>query len=186
MGVDFIKVHGGLSRELLFVIADEARRQGLPLAGHAPGPPDEASDAGLRSIEHNTGVLMSSDPRAPELRKQNAAATPEPGVGFVIQNLRRRARAKFDEQTAQQLFAKLRANDNWLVPTLVQGLVWQYFADGTVPYPGWLRYMPRSFTQRWQNSPGFGTRARRTWSRATTTLGCQSRSSPRCGARVEN
>ncbi len=102
MGVDFIKPHGGLSRELLLAIADEAKRQGLPVAGHAPGPPEEASDAGLRSIEHNTGVRMSSDPRAAELRKQNAAATPEPGVGFVIQNLRRRARATFDEQTAQR------------------------------------------------------------------------------------
>jgi imidazolonepropionase-like amidohydrolase len=155
MGVDVIKPHGGLSRELLLVIADEAKRQGLPVAGHAPGPPEEASDAGLRSIEHNTGVLMSSDPRAPELRKQNAAATPEPGVGFVIQNLRRRAKATFDEQTAQPLFAKFRANDTWLVPTLVQGLVWQYLADGTVPYPGWMRYMPRSFTREWKNSPGF-------------------------------
>ena len=155
MGVDFIKPHGGLSRELLLAIVDEARRQGLPVAGHAPGPPDEASDAGLRSIEHNTGVRMSSDRRAPELRKQNAAATPEPGVGFVIQNLRRRARATFDEQTAQPLFAKFRANDTWLVPTLVQGLVWQYLADGRVPYPDWLRYMPRSFTASWKTAPGF-------------------------------
>ena len=155
LGVDFVKVHGGLSRELLLAIADEARRQGLPYAGHAPGPPDEASDAGLKSIEHNTGVLMASDPRAPELRKQNAAATPEPGVGFVIQNLRRRARARFDVQTAQPLFAKFRANDTWLVPTLVQGLVWQYLADGTIPYPDWLRYMPRSFTGAWKSSPGF-------------------------------
>jgi hypothetical protein len=87
---------------------------------------------GLRSIEHNTSVHMSSDPRAPELRKQNAAATPDPGVGFVIQNLRRRSQARFDEQTAQPLFAKFRANDTWLVPTLVQGLVWQYLADGTL------------------------------------------------------
>jgi imidazolonepropionase-like amidohydrolase len=155
MGVDFIKPHGGLSRELLLVIADEAKRQGLPVAGHAPGLPEDASDAGLRSIEHNTGVRMSSDPRAPELRKQNAATKPEPGVGFVIHNLRRRARAKFDEQTAQTLFAKFRANATWLVPTLVQGLVWQYLADGTVPYPAWLRYMPRSFTGAWKTSPGF-------------------------------
>jgi imidazolonepropionase-like amidohydrolase len=155
MGVDFIKPHGGLSRELLLAIADEAKRQGLPVAGHAPGPPDEASDAGLRSIEHGGGVRMTSDPRALELRKQNAAATPEPGVGFVIQNLRRRAKAKFDEQTAQPLFAKFRANDTWLVPTLVQGLVWQYLADGTVPYPAWLRYMPRTFTGTWKTSPGF-------------------------------
>jgi imidazolonepropionase-like amidohydrolase len=155
MGVDFIKVHGGLSQDLLLAIVDEARQQGLPVLGHAPGRPEDASDAGLRSIEHNTGVRMSGSPDAAALRKQNAAATPAPDVGFVIQNVRRRARARFDEQTAQPLFAKFRANDTWLVPTLVQGLVWQYLADGTVPYPDWLRYMPRSFTSTWKNSPGF-------------------------------
>lgn len=155
MGVDFIKVHNGLSRELLLAIADEARRQGLPYAGHATVPPEEASDAGLRSIEHNGGVRISGSPDAARLRKENAATTPEPGVGFVIQNLRSRARARFDERTAQPLFAKFRANDTWLVPTLVQGLVWQYLADGSVPYPGWLRFMPRSFTGTWKNSPGF-------------------------------
>lgn len=155
MGVDFVKVHGGLTHELLLAIADEAKRQGLPYAGHAPGRPEDASDAGLKSIEHNTGVLMASDPRGPELRKQNAAARPAPGVGFVIQNLRRRARARFDEKTAQPLFAKFRDNGTWLVPTLVQGLVWRYLADGTTPYPEWLRYMPRSFTAEWKNSPGF-------------------------------
>jgi imidazolonepropionase-like amidohydrolase len=155
IGVDFIKVHGGLSQELLLAIADEARRQGVPVLGHAPGRPEDASDAGLRTIEHNTGVRMSGSPDAAALRKQNAAATPEPGVGFVIQNLRRRAKARFDEQTAQPLFAKFRANDTWLVPTLVQGLVWQYLADGAVPYPGWLRYMPTSFTGQWKNAPGF-------------------------------
>jgi hypothetical protein len=76
-------------------------------------------------------------------------------VGGVIQNLRRRSGARFDERTAQPLFAKFRANDNWLVPTLVQGLAWQYLADGTVPYPDWMRYMPRSFTSTWKTSPGF-------------------------------
>jgi len=155
MGVDFIKVHGGLSQDLLLAIADEAKQQGLPVLGHAPGRPEDASDAALRSIEHNTGVRMSGSPDAAALRKQNAASVPEEGVGFVIQNLRRRAKARFDEQTAQPLFAKFRANDTWLVPTLVQGLVWQYLADGTLPYPDWLRYMPRSFTSTWKNSPGF-------------------------------
>jgi hypothetical protein len=74
MGVDFIKVHGGLSREILLAIGDEARRQGLPFAGHAPGPPGEASDAGQRSIEHNTGVLMAPSRARPSCR----GGTPRP------------------------------------------------------------------------------------------------------------
>jgi hypothetical protein len=35
-GVDLIKVHNYTPREAFFAIADEARRQNLPLAGHVP------------------------------------------------------------------------------------------------------------------------------------------------------
>jgi imidazolonepropionase-like amidohydrolase len=81
MGVDFIKVHGGLSQDLLLVIADKAKLQGLPVLGHAPGRPEDASDAGLRSMEHNTGVRRSGSPDAAALRKQNAASVPEAPSG---------------------------------------------------------------------------------------------------------
>ena len=154
MGVDFIKVHGGLTPETYLAIADEARKQGLPFVGHLLGPPGEASDAGQRSLEHG-GLLLACSPNGAELRKENAGAVPEPGVGFVILNLRRRAKGTFDEATCQALFAKFRANDTWIVPTLVQGLAWQYLEDGTLPYADWLKYMPRSFWTNWKSSPGF-------------------------------
>jgi len=53
-GVDFIKVHEGLSRESWFAIARAARIHHLPLTGHvATGlTPEEVSDSGLTSIEH--------------------------------------------------------------------------------------------------------------------------------------
>ena len=35
-GVDLIKVHNFTSRDVFFAIAEETRRQGLPLAGHVP------------------------------------------------------------------------------------------------------------------------------------------------------
>ncbi len=52
-GVDLIKVHRRVEREAYFAIADEAKRQELPLAGHIPMTitPEEASDAG-QQIEH--------------------------------------------------------------------------------------------------------------------------------------
>jgi hypothetical protein len=37
VGADFIKVYSGLSRETYLAIAAEARRQGIPFAGHVPG-----------------------------------------------------------------------------------------------------------------------------------------------------
>ncbi|MFT4911860.1 MAG: imidazolonepropionase-like amidohydrolase [Brevundimonas sp.] len=53
-GVDFIKVHDHTPREAYFAIAAEARRQGLPFAGHVPGRVTiaEAAEAGQASIEH--------------------------------------------------------------------------------------------------------------------------------------
>lgn len=53
-GVDFIKVYTLLPREAYFVTAREARRRGLPFAGHVPGEVTvaEAAAAGQRSIEH--------------------------------------------------------------------------------------------------------------------------------------
>jgi imidazolonepropionase-like amidohydrolase len=53
-GVDLIKVHDHTPREAFFAIADEARRQNLPLAGHIPMglTLEEVIDAGQRDIEH--------------------------------------------------------------------------------------------------------------------------------------
>lgn len=53
-GVDFVKVHARLPREAYFAAADEAKRQGLPFAGHVPEGVSsaEAAAAGQKSIEH--------------------------------------------------------------------------------------------------------------------------------------
>jgi imidazolonepropionase-like amidohydrolase len=53
-GVDLIKVHDFTPREAYFAIADEARRQNLPVAGHVPisATVEEALDAGLGDIQH--------------------------------------------------------------------------------------------------------------------------------------
>ena len=53
-GVDLIKVHNFTPREVFFAIADEARRQNLPVAGHVPLKVaiQEGIDAGMTTIEH--------------------------------------------------------------------------------------------------------------------------------------
>jgi imidazolonepropionase-like amidohydrolase len=62
-GVDFIKVHNFLSKEAYFAIADEAKKQGLPFAGHVPFSvtATEASNAGQKSIEHLSGLPTTYD-----------------------------------------------------------------------------------------------------------------------------
>ena len=60
MGVDFVKVHGGLSRELLFAGRRRSQAPGsLRTQATRPARPEEASDAGLRSISTiGVGALL--------------------------------------------------------------------------------------------------------------------------------
>jgi hypothetical protein len=53
-GVDLIKVHNNTPRDAYLAIAEEARRQDLPLAGHVPLKVtiQEAIEAGQNDIEH--------------------------------------------------------------------------------------------------------------------------------------
>jgi imidazolonepropionase-like amidohydrolase len=62
MGADFVKVYSLLPRDAYFAIANEARKQGIPFAGHVPNSVSalEASDAGQRSIEHLTGIPLAT------------------------------------------------------------------------------------------------------------------------------
>jgi imidazolonepropionase-like amidohydrolase len=59
IGADFLKIRTCASRESYLAIAAEARRAGVPLAGHLPEGinPLEASDAGQRSFEHGWAML---------------------------------------------------------------------------------------------------------------------------------
>jgi hypothetical protein len=59
LGVDFLKIRTHANRETFLAVAAEAKRLGLPLVGYAPVGVSlaEASDAGLKSIEHYIFVL---------------------------------------------------------------------------------------------------------------------------------
>src|SRR5215470_5077695 len=112
-GVDFIKVHNGLSREVFFAVADEARKQELPLTVHLPSglwthpkgdgvSVAEASEAGARSLEHIEVLLESA-----LYRKGATAKTIEEAI------------AENSGSAGEALFARLKKNGTWYVPTLV-------------------------------------------------------------------
>ena len=68
IGVDFIKAHGGLSREVYYTIARESARLHIPFSGHIPASNTavgvtgaEASEAGQRSLEHMLGIPFARD-----------------------------------------------------------------------------------------------------------------------------
>lgn len=107
-GVDFIKVYHFLPRDSYFAIADEAKKQRIPFAGHIPNgvAPREASDAGQRSLEHTSVLLqalISLADKKDRTQKQLTAAA-------------------FDKLTGEQgaeMFQAIARNGTWHTPTLV-------------------------------------------------------------------
>lgn len=121
-GVDFIKVHDFLSTPAFFAAAAEARRVGLPLAGHLRPEvsPAEAADSGQVSFEH----------LAPELPAYCAPSGRERARGFYAAWIASRGMAAYyagvrrlwetrEPRSCAALFAHLRRDGVWIDPTLV-------------------------------------------------------------------
>ena len=105
-GVDFLKVHSRLGREFFFVIAEEAKKVGIPLVAHVPQHITalEASNAGVVSIEHAESFLGASlyvEPEA-ELSKATDAQF-----------------EKLKGSYGQSLYEKIAANKTWVCPTRI-------------------------------------------------------------------
>jgi imidazolonepropionase-like amidohydrolase len=105
-GVDFIKVHNGISHDAYLALADECRKQGIPLATHLPTSVRiaEASDAGTHSIEH---IEMLTETIAFDV------APGEKPKGALA------ALAEITDEKANALFARFAKNKTWYTPTLV-------------------------------------------------------------------
>ena len=123
-GADFIKVYEQLPRDAYFAIVDQAKKEGLPFAGHVPFRlrTSEVSDAGQKSIEHLTGILIEASTHEEALRKQMIAAVSSSGPGgwsgLASLHLSVQLLAGFDEQKAVAIYQLLAKNHTWQVPTL--------------------------------------------------------------------
>jgi imidazolonepropionase-like amidohydrolase len=121
MGADFVKVYSMLPRDAYFAIADEAKRQHMVFAGHVPEfvSASEASDAGQKSVEHLTGILVACSAKEAELRKENEARLRAEGIRRdTATNEQAAALDSFDEKKAAALFARFVRNGTWMCPTL--------------------------------------------------------------------
>jgi imidazolonepropionase-like amidohydrolase len=132
-GADFIKVYSWLPRGVYFVIADEARKRGVPFEGHVPGSVSaaEASDAGQKSIEHLTLVaeacsreeatILAEERSLNEVFRSPTATIEEKlAAGKRWFPMEAEKYATYDEGTAQALFARFVRNGTWQCPTLTE------------------------------------------------------------------
>src|SRR5260370_40193403 len=162
MGSDFIKVYSMLPRDAYFAIADEAKRQNMVFAGHVPEfvSAGEASEAGQKSIEHLTGVLVACSAKEEELRKENEARLRVDGFRADTMTLEQsRALDSFDAKQAAALFARFKMNGTWMCPTLSVLRAQAFIGDPNFTDDPRLKDI-QNFLQKqfWEDAYGFSSR----------------------------
>lgn len=121
-GADFIKIISVPSREAFFAIAEEAKKEGIPFVGHVPVAvtASEASDAGMRSVEHIVYSDLSLDCSAKE--QELRAAVPEARKNHdeaATARILTDAVKTYSPEKAAALWATFKKNGTWVTPTLV-------------------------------------------------------------------
>ncbi len=153
-GADFIKVYSRLPREAYFAIAGEARRRGIPFAGHVPSlvAVAEASDSGHRSVEHLTGLLSACSSAEEEVRAGLQAAMVRGGwdsVGAATRRLTPDLLAAFDPARCRSVAARLVRNGTWVTPTIAVLRSTATLDDTMLARDPRLRFVPATFSQGW-------------------------------------
>jgi hypothetical protein len=115
-GADFIKVYSRLTPDAYFAIAAESARVGIPFEGHVPNDVNawKASDAKQKSFEHLYGIPIACSTREEELQAKMLQTT----TMKERQVLAAAGARSYSESRCNDLFARLKANRNWQVPTL--------------------------------------------------------------------
>jgi imidazolonepropionase-like amidohydrolase len=159
---DFIKVYGRLPRDAFLAAAAEAKRLGLPVAGHVPTmlTVAEASDAGMRSIEHLTQFASACSGVADSAHALSQAVFPNAAAladSAALARDRRLGRAilpaviaRPDAARCGALARRLQANGTWLVPTLTVLRSTAHLDDTTLAADPRTRYVPRGYVRSWE------------------------------------
>jgi imidazolonepropionase-like amidohydrolase len=165
-GADFIKVYQLLDRHTYFAIAEEAKRQNIPFAGHLPEAItlEEAARAGQRSIEHLTlgnssGLLPLCSSQETELRRrleeQFRKTVPsrrnDPSMLPGRRELMKFTVDTFDEGRCLTGLRKLAPYKTWHTPTLMAGMRRGVHDDSILQDPR-LQYAATAFRRQWEST----------------------------------
>jgi hypothetical protein len=159
---DCIKVYDNLPREAYFALADESKKDHIPLVGHVPVAVTaiEASDAGQRSIEHLEGLDYAISPAGERLRQdrlQRIGRPQEPGE-MMKMPLRTAAELTqladtYDETRAAELFSHFTRNGTWQVPTLSVKKVYASIGSAAMYQDPHLKYVGTQERDAWEHNP---------------------------------
>ena len=134
-GIDFVKVYNRLQRKVYFAIADECKKQKIPLGGHIPNRIvlKEAADAGQRSIEHLTGSRIIFDNDCSNFIAEVKKELPDSiAAGSSIVPVMQQVLELCDKDKAFAIFKYLAQKNVWQCPTMV--LYKRYATDTTLVF----------------------------------------------------
>jgi len=141
---DFIKPYSWVPRAAYFGLAREAKKLGVPFAGHVPYSVSvvEASDAGQRSIEHEDDLSRACSAKDSLLRARSGDTTK---LADQLSEIRAQAailRRSFDPAKCRSVIETLVRNHTWATPTLVVYQAYAHAFDSVSTHPEWAKYVP--------------------------------------------
>ena len=153
-GADFIKIISLPSREVFFAVADEAKKQNISFVGHLPFEigAAEASNAGMRSIEHflYSGFALSFSSQEEDLRKRLVEAEKK-GDSAAWEAIAHEADVTYSTEKAAVLFQTLKKNGTWITPTIASLDITSHPDSWKLDDPK-LEFVPPSIAKQWRDS----------------------------------
>ena len=166
LGTDFIKVVAG-NRDATLGILDEARAQGLTVAGHlSPAlTARESSERGYRAVEHlgaGLGFLLDCSPQARQIRREyflggkkppfppNFILNPRAYDGAQDAPFYQRVLDTFDDGLCQDVLGIFAEHDVWQVPTLIRIRTQDYGDAAEYRHDPNLKYLGAETQALWQ------------------------------------
>ena len=149
-GADFVKVYSLLAKDSFLAIADEAKRQGIPMCGHVPVSVSnrEAMEAGLNSIEH----LLQLERELADPDKVGALRAKIPaGIGREerFEKSSEIWAACYSEMAADALFAEYKRRGVWIDPTLIVSYENAYYNPEDPEMRARLKFIPAYVRDWW-------------------------------------
>lgn len=144
-GNDFLKVYFRMSPGTFEKLMVAAKAHGIEVGGHIPLriTATEASNAGLRSMEHARDVLFDCFPGAAEWRRTAESQNPPMDVMRSMVD-------DHDPALCDELYRAMIRNDTWYVPTHVTRRMDAYADDPAFRDDPRRKYLPAAAWDSWQ------------------------------------
>jgi imidazolonepropionase-like amidohydrolase len=160
-GADFVKVYSFLPRDAFQAAIAQARRRGLPIAGHVPFvlSVEDASDAGMHSIEHMTGIPAACSTVTDSVHAAYLGALDDADVLATMSRVGTAFGPAIlsnpDAARCAALAERLKKNGTWLSPTLTVLRSTSHLDDTTLAADPRMRYVPALYHRLWDRRNDF-------------------------------